>query len=86
MFYFIVDDRLTTTNHVLLVVGVILWSVASIVGVTLSVIKLKTHKWQINNIYFIFECITAVLSLVFWVIVGIHVALQTSKYVAYHVI
>ena len=79
LFYFIVDVRLTTTNQVLLVVGVILWSVASIVGVTLSIIKLKTHKWEINNIYFIFECITAVLSLVFWVIAGIHVALQTRK-------
>ncbi len=44
LFYFIVDVRLTTTNQVLLVVGVILWSVASIVGIILIVVKVKTSR------------------------------------------
>ncbi len=38
LFYLIVDVRLTTTNQVMLVVGVILWSVASIVGIILIVL------------------------------------------------
>ncbi len=72
LFYFIVDVRLTTTNQVLLVMGVILWSVAFIVGIILSVIKLKTlvHRWEA---YFLTVCIvvTIMLSLVLWVDCGI---------------
>ncbi len=80
LFYFIVDVRLTTTNQVLLVVGVILWSIASIVGIILSVIKLRVQIiWEINNIYFISGCIAIMLSLVLWVTVGILVGLQFSK-------
>ena len=45
--YFIVDVRLTTTNLVLLVLGVILWSVASIVGIILIVVKVITGKGEI---------------------------------------
>ncbi len=47
LFYFIVDVRLTTTNQVLLVVGVILWSVASIVGIILIVVKVRTEKGEV---------------------------------------
>ncbi len=47
LFYFIVDVRLITTNQVLLVVGVILWSVASIVGIILIVMKVKTGKGEL---------------------------------------
>ncbi len=47
MFYFIVDARLTTTNQVLLVMGVILWSVASIVGTILIVVKVRTGKGEL---------------------------------------
>ncbi len=47
MFYFIVDVRLTTTNQVLLVVGVILWSVASLVGIILIVTKVRTGKSEV---------------------------------------
>ncbi len=46
-FYFIVDVRLTTTNQVLLVVGVILWSVASIVGIVLIVMQVRTGKSEV---------------------------------------
>ncbi len=49
LFYFIVDVRLTTTNLVLLVVGVILWSVASIVGIILIVIKVKAGKGELRS-------------------------------------
>ncbi len=49
LFYFIVDVRLTTTNQVLLVVGVILWSVASIVGIILIVVKVKTRKGKVAS-------------------------------------
>ncbi len=44
LFYFIVDVRLTTTNQVLLGVGVILWSVASIVGIILIIVIVRTGK------------------------------------------
>ncbi len=47
LLYFIVDVRLTTTNLVLLVVGVILWSVASIVGIILIVMKVRTGKGEV---------------------------------------
>ncbi len=47
LFYFIVDVRLTITNQVLLVVGVILWSVASIVGIILIVVKVVTRKGEV---------------------------------------
>ncbi len=47
LFYFIVDAQLTTTNQVLLVVGVILWSVASIVGIILIVMKVRTGKGEV---------------------------------------
>ncbi len=47
VFYFIVDVRLTTTNQVMLVVGVILWSVASIVGIILIVMKVRTGKGEV---------------------------------------
>ncbi len=47
LFYFIVDVRLTTINQVLLVVGVILWSVAFIVGIILIVVKAKTGKGEV---------------------------------------
>ncbi len=48
LFHFIVVDvRLTTTNQVLLVVGVILWSVASIVGIILIVVKVRTGKGEV---------------------------------------
>ncbi len=47
LFYFVVDVRLTTTNQVLLVVGVILWSVASIVGIILIVVKVVTGKGEV---------------------------------------
>ncbi len=48
LFYFIaIDIRLTTTNQVLLVMGVILWSVASIVGIILIVVKIKTEKGEV---------------------------------------
>ncbi len=47
LFYFIVDARLTTTNQVLLVMGVILWSVASIVGIILIVVKVVTGKGEV---------------------------------------
>ncbi len=47
LFYFIVDVRLTTTNQVLLVVGVIMWSVASIVGIILIIMKVKTGKGEV---------------------------------------
>ena len=46
-FYFIVDVRLTITNQVLLVVGVILWSVATIVGIILIVVKVRTEKSEV---------------------------------------
>ncbi len=73
----IVDVRLTTTNQVLLVVGVILWSGAFIVGVILSVIKLKkcVHRWET----YILGCIIITISLVLWVTVGTQVGLQISK-------
>ena len=46
--YFIVDVRLTTTNLVLLVLGVILWSVASIIWIVfLIVVKVVTGKGEI---------------------------------------
>ncbi len=45
LFYFIVDVRLTTTNQVLLVVGVILWSVASVVGII--VVKVVIRKGEV---------------------------------------
>ena len=48
LLYFIVDIRLTTTNQVLLVLGVILWSVASIVGIILIVVKIITEKGRYN--------------------------------------
>ncbi len=47
LFYFIVDVRLTTTNQVLLVVGVILWSVASIVGIIAIVMQVRTGKGEV---------------------------------------
>ncbi len=47
MFYFIVDVRLTTSNQFRLALGVILWSVASIVGITLIIIKVITEKGEI---------------------------------------
>ncbi len=47
LFYFIVDVRLTTTNQVLLVVGVILWSVASIFEIILIVVKVRTGKGEV---------------------------------------
>ncbi len=51
LFYFIVDVRLTTTNQVLLGVGVILWSVAFIVGTILITIKIKvvTRKGEVRT-------------------------------------
>ncbi len=49
LFYFIVDVRLTTTNQVLLVMGVILWSVASIVGIILIVIRIVTRKGELHS-------------------------------------
>ncbi len=79
-FYFVVEVRLTTTNQVLLVMGVILWSVAFMVGIILSVIKLKTlvHRWET---YFLPVCaiVTIMLSLVLWLTVGFQVGLQISK-------
>ncbi len=48
LFCFIVDVRLTTTNQVLLVVGVILWSVAFIVGI---IIKVITRKGEVAPLY-----------------------------------
>ncbi len=57
LFYFIVDVRLTTTNQVLLVVGVILWSVASIVGIILIVVKVKTGKGEVANFTIMTECL-----------------------------
>ncbi len=47
LFYFIVDVRVTTTNQVLLVMGVILLSVASIVGIILIVVKVRTGKGEV---------------------------------------
>ncbi len=47
LLYFIVDVRLTTINRVLLGVGVILWSVASMVGIILIVVKVKTRKGEV---------------------------------------
>ncbi len=47
LFYFIVDVRLTTTNQVLLGVGVILWIVASIVGIILIVMKVRTGEGEV---------------------------------------
>ncbi len=47
LFYFIVDARLTITNQVLLVMGVILWSVASIVGIILIVMKVRNGKGEV---------------------------------------
>ncbi len=47
LFYFIVDVRLTTTNQVLLVVGVILWSVASIVGIIMTVVTVRIGKSEV---------------------------------------
>ena len=41
---YIVAVRLTPTNQVLLVVGVILLSVATIVGIVLIVVDVRTHK------------------------------------------
>ncbi len=47
--YVVVDVRLTTTNQVLLGVGIILWSVASIVGIIiiLIIVKVKTRKGEV---------------------------------------
>ncbi len=77
LLFHIVDVRLTTTNQVLLVVGVILWSGAFIVGVILSVIKLKkcVHRWET----YILGCIIITISLVLWVTVGTQVGLKISK-------
>ncbi len=50
LFYFIVDVRLTTTNQVLLVVGIILWSVASIVGIILIVMKVRTGEGEVDSL------------------------------------
>ncbi len=50
LFYFIVDVRLTTTNQVMLVVGVILWSIASIVGTILIAIKVVIRKGEVTSI------------------------------------
>ncbi len=47
LFYFIVDVRLATSNQVMLVVGVILWSVASLVGIILIVVKVRTGKGEV---------------------------------------
>ncbi len=55
LFYFIVDVRLTTTNQVLLLVGIILWSVASIVGIILIVVKIRTGKGEIAPLYIMME-------------------------------
>ncbi len=49
LFYFIVDVQLTTTNQVLLVVGVILWSVASIVGIISIVMRIVTRKGELRS-------------------------------------
>ncbi len=47
LFYFIVDVRLTKFNQSVLEYGVILWSVASIVGIILIIIKVVTEKGEI---------------------------------------
>ncbi len=47
LFYFIVDVRVTTTIQILLVMGVILLSVASIVGIILIVVKVRTGKGEV---------------------------------------
>ena len=72
---------LTTTNQVLLVMGVILWSVAFIVGIILSVIKLKTLVYTDGRHIFLPLCIvvTIMLSLVLWVTVEFQVGLQIMQ-------
>ena len=47
----IVAVRLTPTNQVLLVVGVILLSVATIVGIVLIVVDVRTHKGNLVSLH-----------------------------------
>ena len=48
----IVAVRLTLTNHVLLVVGVILLSVATIIGTVLIVVAVGTHKGNLVSLHY----------------------------------
>ena len=48
----IVAVRLTSTNQVLLVVGVILLSVATIVGIGLIVVDVRTHKGNLVSLHY----------------------------------
>ena len=48
----IVAVRLTPTNQVLLVVGVILLSIATIVGIVLIVVDVRTHKGNLVSLHY----------------------------------
>ena len=52
MFYSIVAVRLTSTNKVLLVVGVILLSIATIVGIVLIVVDVRSHKGNLVSLHY----------------------------------
>ena len=49
---FIVAVRLTPTNQGLLVLGVILLSIATIVGIVLIVVEVRTHKGNLVSLHY----------------------------------
>ena len=49
---YVVAVRLTSTNQVLLVVGVILLSIATIVGIVLIVVDVRTHKGNLVSLHY----------------------------------
>ena len=95
LLYSIVAVRFTPTNQVLLVVGVILLSVATIVGIVLIVVDVRTHKGNLVSLHYTLYyilylpgswsfllavgCVVVVLSIVLWVAVGFQVGLQKSE-------
>ena len=75
-------------------VGVILLSVATIVGIVLIVVDVRTHKGNLVSLHYtlyyipgsrlflivlVVGCVVVVLSIVLWVAVGFQVGLQKSE-------
>ena len=74
--------------------GVILLSIATIVGIVLIVVDVRTHKGNLvslhytlyyilylpgSRLFLIVGCVVVVLSVVLWVAVGFQVGLQKSE-------
>ena len=92
--FIIVAIRLTPTNQVLLVMGVILLSIATIVGIVLIVVNVRTHKGNLvslhytlyyilyllgSRLFLIVLVVGCVVVVVLLVAVGLQVGLQKSK-------